>query len=103
LHEGRQRLATLKARLSRSLDGALAERRERFGELGGKLDALSPLGVLARGYAVVLHGKSGRALLKASDAQPGDVLTVRLHDGALQVTVNSVSDADRGTVKDGEA
>lgn len=103
LHEGRQRLATLKARLGRSLDGALAERRERFGELGGKLHALSPLGVLARGYAVVLHGTSGRALLKASDAQPGDVLTVRLHDGALQVTVDTVSKADGGTVKDGEA
>jgi exodeoxyribonuclease VII large subunit len=91
LHDGRQRLAALRSRLRRSLDGALATRRERFGELGGKLHALSPLGVLARGYAVVLHGASGRALLRAGDARPGETLSVRLHEGTLQVTVREAT------------
>jgi hypothetical protein len=35
----------------------------------------------------VLHEPTGRALLRASDAKPGDDLQVRLHDGTLRARV----------------
>lgn len=65
---------------------ALLARRQQLASLVARLDALSPLSVLARGYAVVL-GRDGRALLHASDAAPGDPLDVRLHDGTLRAKV----------------
>jgi hypothetical protein len=37
----------------------------------------------------VLHGKTGKALLRASDASPGELLQVRLHEGTLQARVES--------------
>ena len=53
----------------------------------GRLDALSPLGVLSRGYAIALHEPSGRALTRAADASVGDALTVVLEQGRLRARV----------------
>lgn len=52
-----------------------------------QLDALSPLRSLARGYAIALHEPTGKALLRASDAQSGDVIQLRLHEGELKTRV----------------
>jgi exodeoxyribonuclease VII large subunit len=52
-----------------------------------RLQALSPLAVLGRGYAIALHEPSGRALLRASDARPGEHVLLRLHDGTLRTRV----------------
>jgi exodeoxyribonuclease VII large subunit len=54
-----------------------------------QLDALSPLRSLARGYAIALHQPTGKALLRASDAQAGDVIQLRLHEGELRTRVES--------------
>ncbi len=54
-----------------------------------KLDALSPLKVMTRGYSVV-QNKSG--LLKSTtNANTGDEITVRLTDGTLECTVNKIN------------
>lgn len=52
----------------------------------GKLDALSPLKVLARGYAIP-YGPRGHVLTDASSALPGDALSVRLANGFVDATV----------------
>lgn len=65
---------------------SLSERRQQLASLSARLDALSPLAVLSRGYAVVL-GRDGRALVRASDVAPGEPLDVVLHDGRLRATV----------------
>ena len=52
------------------------------------LDALSPLKVLARGYAIA-YGPHGVAT-SVADAAPGDELRVRLADGDILGTVTSV-------------
>ena len=74
-----QKLKTLAAR-------ALAARRHRFEGLTARLDALSPLKVLARGYAVAFDPR-GHALFKSSQVQPGDRVRVRLHEGELSAEV----------------
>jgi exodeoxyribonuclease VII large subunit len=61
--------------------------RSKLMRLAGGLDALSPLGSLARGYAIVLHEPTGKALLRAEDAHVGDRLQVRLHEGTLRTRV----------------
>jgi exodeoxyribonuclease VII large subunit len=75
--QGEQRkLDSYRARLDvvhRHLD----ERRHRFNELVAKLNALSPLDVLTRGYAVAFR-PDGHVLREASEVRPGDELTLRL-------------------------
>jgi exodeoxyribonuclease VII large subunit len=80
LHELRGRLQTLARALSR-------HKRADLAQLAARLDALSPLSVLSRGYAIALHEPSGRALLRAGDARPGDRVRLRLHEGELLTRV----------------
>lgn len=67
----------------------LAAHRARLAQLAGRLSNLSPLSVLGRGYAIALHDPTGQALLNAQDAKPGDMLTLRLHNGNLKARVQS--------------
>jgi exodeoxyribonuclease VII large subunit len=83
LHREVSRLEEKLAALARRL---LSARRQRFESLAGRLDALSPLRVLARGYAVAFDER-GHALLRADQVQPGERLRVRLHDGELDASV----------------
>ena len=63
----------------------LAADRERFAKRAAALDAMSPLKVLGRGYALV---KNGQKLVKSTnDAKPGDRLTLQLSDGTLPAIV----------------
>lgn len=62
-------------------------RRAEVASLAATLDALSPLRVLDRGYAIALSERTGKAVRKREDARPGDVLDVRVVDGAIRVKV----------------
>ena len=55
--------------------------------LTSRLDALSPLSVLGRGYAIAIHEGSGKALRRADEAAPGDRIRIRLSEGQLQARV----------------
>lgn len=72
--------------LQRDMGEALYRRRAQLGELAARLGSLSPLSVLARGYAIALRS-DGRALLRAQDVQPGDRIQLRLHEGQLNTRV----------------
>ncbi|MFL5391263.1 MAG: exodeoxyribonuclease VII large subunit, partial [Myxococcales bacterium] len=61
-------------------------RRHRYEGLTARLDALSPLKVLARGYAVAFDER-GHALLKAAQVLAGERVRVRLHEGELSAQV----------------
>ncbi|MCE9583654.1 MAG: exodeoxyribonuclease VII large subunit, partial [Planctomycetes bacterium] len=54
------------------------------------LDALSPLRVLARGYSMTLHGKTGEVLRKASQVAPGDFIRTSLERAELVSKVTEV-------------
>lgn len=58
------------------------------------LDALSPLRVLERGYAVALDPK-GAALKNAADAVPGEPLTLLLSRGKLACRVEKILNTER--------
>jgi exodeoxyribonuclease VII large subunit len=55
-----------------------------------RLNALSPLATLARGYAVA-RDASGRALTSAAQFAPGSVFDLLLHDGRVAAEARSVS------------
>ena len=65
----------------------VAQRRQRFAALCASLDAMSPLRVLARGYAVA-RTADGTVLRSAREVSAGDTVGVTLGQGSLVCTVN---------------
>ncbi|MFH1216026.1 MAG: exodeoxyribonuclease VII large subunit [Pseudomonadota bacterium] len=51
------------------------------------LDAVSPLAVLGRGYSIVSREDNGKIIHSATQVERGDVLHIRLHEGALRSRV----------------
>lgn len=84
MREARARTAAGVAILRR-----LERSRRRFGESAARLEALSPLGVLARGFALVRRADDGRIVRSAADVRPEDRIDVRLAAGQLRARVES--------------
>jgi exodeoxyribonuclease VII large subunit len=80
----RLRVATFENRLQGAVRLALEHARFDLNSAAGRLDAVSPLRVLERGYAVVFNQRSGRALANVADAEVGDDLDIRLSRGRLR-------------------
>ena len=66
----------------------MAQRTQQFTALAAKLDALSPLKVLGRGYAVA-RNEQGQILRAAQEAAAGEKIEVLLGQGSLNCTVNA--------------
>jgi len=64
----------------------LLQRRSRLEQLSGQIEALSPLGILERGYALVFDS-SGRLLKDAELVTPGDEISARLFRGTVTAVV----------------
>ncbi len=75
-------------RLVQGLSLVLGRRKERFGRLAASLDALSPLKVLGRGYAIA-YGEDGGVISSAAQTDAGSKLLLRLSDGALSCRVEN--------------
>ncbi|MFM2152085.1 MAG: hypothetical protein RL199_520 [Pseudomonadota bacterium] len=89
LQRWHQELAGLEQRLSRVPQGLVARERQQLERLIGRLDAMSPLKVLARGYSLAF-GPDGALLHRADAVSPGDAVRLRLGAGALQTRVEAV-------------
>lgn len=63
--------------------------RTKLGELAAKLQSLSPLAVLARGYALA-SGQNGAPIKSVAALHDGDPLHVRLADGTADCTVTGI-------------
>ena len=83
-----RRLARAEAALSRTGTQMLAVRRTRLARAVTGLEAMSPLAVLSRGYALV-YAESGRLLRSANESAPGETILARLATGTLTATVAS--------------
>jgi exodeoxyribonuclease VII large subunit len=81
-----ERLARTADRLHAGVDDALRRERHRADRLAGQLDALSPLRILDRGYAVPV-GPDGRVLKRRADFAPGDGFRLRVADGDVPARV----------------
>lgn len=62
---------------------------EEIGRIAASLDALSPLGVLERGYSIT-QSEDGSVLRDCGQVQVGDVVRTRLHRGTITTRVESV-------------
>jgi len=82
LEPARQTADLASQRLERSLTTLLEGRRHRLGALAGKLEALSPLATLERGYAVARTAE-GALLKNVADFPPGRGFMLRVQDGSV--------------------
>jgi exodeoxyribonuclease VII large subunit len=96
----RRRLGTIRARLTVAdgkLTAALTRRQHglgaRLGRAAARLDSLSPLAVLGRGYAVCWNADRTHVIRDAATVQPGDRVRVTLERGELQCRVAGSEDA----------
>ncbi len=84
IRERRLAAATAAERLHAAISLRIEQARSRFGAASGRLDGVSPLRVLERGYAVVKDAATGRALTDAERAAVGDDLEIMLYRGRLR-------------------
>lgn len=90
----RHRLAAVRTRLvSRDAQLAAAVRRRmtaaasRLGGLAARIEGLSPLAVLGRGYSVTWDAARTRIIRDASTLTPGDAVRITLERGTFDATV----------------
>jgi exodeoxyribonuclease VII large subunit len=89
----RRRLTELSARLDRGLTRHLDRARHRLGGAVGRLDSLSPLAVLARGYSLT-RAPSGEIVRSVRQVAVGDEVSVLLSEGSLTCRVNATRERD---------
>lgn len=89
IDQRRLELDSIRLRLDAAATGRLHRERQEFARLAAKLDALSPLKVLGRGYSIALDAE-GRAVREADQLKAGDKLDLRLSRGGAKCLVESV-------------
>ncbi len=84
---GRSQVAAIEQRLAASWARRAAAAGAQLGGLAGRLEAMSPLRVLERGYAVAT--RDGHVVTAAADVAVGDALEIRLARGRLAAAVTA--------------
>ncbi len=84
-----QRLDELLRQFQNYLKNLAREKNQAFHHWVGKLEALSPLAILSRGYSITFNGK-GELVKEAGRVRPGEVLRTRLHQGLVYSKVEQV-------------
>jgi exodeoxyribonuclease VII large subunit len=86
LRDNVRRLEALHARLYGAARTIVSSRRVEVDRAESKIEALSPVRVLQRGYALV-YGPDGRLLRASGEVQRDEQITARLHQGSVRATV----------------
>ena len=86
LEQKRQQLLLLKNRLISSQNQSLAARKQKYIAAAAKLDAMSPLKVLTRGYSMT-RKEDGTVVRSVSQTEIGERVRISLEDGTLCATV----------------
>lgn len=91
LEQRRKSLELLKNRLAAAQNQSIGKCRQRYVASVSKLDAMSPLKVLTRGYSLA-QMEDGSLLRSVGQAAVGDRITVKLSDGCISATVYDVKE-----------
>jgi exodeoxyribonuclease VII large subunit len=93
------RLATADGRLKAAATRTHHRADGRFRSCANRLDTLSPLAVLGRGYAVCWTADRGRIIRATAEVSVGDSVRVTLAEGELDCEVRSAVESPPGTAR----
>ena len=88
INENRKELAFISDRIESLTESTLKDSRNKLAALAGKMDALSPLRVVSRGYALVEN--NGKIVKSTSDVSINDELLLKISDGTVVAGVLEV-------------
>jgi exodeoxyribonuclease VII large subunit len=91
-----RQLDDLELRATRGIRFHLSRTKDRVASLGGRLESLSPLAVLSRGYSVTQRADGGQVIMDARDLSAGDAINSRFAKGHVISRVEQVSDERDG-------
>jgi len=91
LDEQRMYLDRLSQEFSDGCVGVLEENRRKLQMSATKLDGLSPLGVLTRGFSVAKN-QAGGVVKSVADTKVGELLDLTVADGVIQATVTALNE-----------
>ena len=86
VEDRKERLGHMETRLTSAMSAAVAAARRRFAESAGRLDAMSPLQVLGRGYAIARKADGG-VIRSKKDVKSGDEVILRLKRDTVECVV----------------
>lgn len=86
----RERLLSGKRLLEKSAAAALISARERLCARKSSLEAVNPMGVLGRGYAIVLNDK-GSCVRNVSELEKGQAVAIRMAGGSASAVVEEIT------------
>lgn len=96
LQQKEMHLELLRQRLERTGERMLQKRQQSFAAISARLDALSPLKVLARGYSVAM--KKEQVICSVSQLSAGDKLHLHLTDGSAMCSVERLEKGEHENV-----
>jgi exodeoxyribonuclease VII large subunit len=96
LEQHAQRIDELTGRIATGLKHHIRRDRALLVSLTAALDHLNPLSILSRGYSITKIARSGRVLKDSSQVMPGDLISTRVHKGAILSRVENTDDAAGG-------
>lgn len=89
IHQKRKNLELLKSKMSGAQEKVFFRNKQRFLAAAAKLDAMSPLKVLTRGYAMT-QDPQGNVIRSVNQIWAGEDIQVLFADGSAMATVNDV-------------
>lgn len=89
IRDRQQQIEHQNRRLCSAMEQLVLRKKERFGRLAAGLDAMSPLRVLGRGYAIA-ENSDGTALASVQQVDAGDRVVLRLTDGTIGCCVETI-------------
>ncbi|GAL23799.1 exodeoxyribonuclease VII large subunit [Vibrio variabilis] len=85
------RLDQLQARLKQAMQKQLDSAKHQFAVTVGKLDTVSPLATLQRGYSITQDAR-GQVITNAQSVEVGSAITTKLDNGIIESQVTSIKD-----------
>jgi len=89
LAEAERSLDEAGGRVCQSIKSMIAASDVRLKSVAGRLNSLSPLAVLGRGYCVVVNDGSGAAVKSVGEVSVGDSVSIRMTDGVAGAEIKS--------------
>jgi len=90
LRQNYQRVDELNVRLERHAGRIMESGRSSLSGLAGRLNAVSPLSTLERGYCIAMMAEGSRLVRSVDDVDTGDCLSLMVKDGTIRCSVDNM-------------